>query len=300
MSYVVDYHMHSYYSDGTMSPVDLVKKYKDAEYDIISLTDHDGIDGLKEAAIAAEALKIKFVPGVELSTEHKFTGQKSADEKAKDFRENAPQNNDFRCSENTAELKVGIHLLGYDFDPENEALTEKLKEMKANRRERNEKLVEKLKEMGYELDLAELEKQSKDGYVKKPNIARVIAEKGYIEDYNEAFEEGKILESPEIKGIHKKKLSTEEAIDLVSNAGGMAVIAHPAKIRGMGERGSEVFWKNMETLIKELKKAGLKGVECYHPSHSEEESWRLFKIASKYHLHVTEGSDFHGEESERK
>ncbi len=281
MSYVVDYHMHSYYSDGTMSPVDLVKKYKDAEYDIISLTDHDGIDGLKEAAIAAEALKIKFVPGVELSTEHKFTGQKSADE-------------------NTAELKVGIHLLGYDFDPENEALTEKLKEMKANRRERNEKLVEKLKEMGYELDLAELEKQSKGGYVGKPNIARVLAEKGYIEDYNEAFEEGKILESPEIKGIHKKKLSTEEAIDLVSNAGGMAVIAHPAKIRGMGERGSEVFWENMETLIKELKKAGLKGVECYHPSHSEEESWKLFKIASKYHLHVTEGSDFHGEESERK
>lgn len=76
MSYVVDYHIHSYYSDGTMSPVDLVRKYKDAEYDIISLTDHDGIDGLKEASIAAEALKIKFVPGVELSTEHEFKGFK--------------------------------------------------------------------------------------------------------------------------------------------------------------------------------------------------------------------------------
>ncbi len=295
MSYVVDYHMHSYYSDGTMSPVDLVKKYKDDKYDIISLTDHDGIDGLKEASIAAEALEIKFITGIELSTEHRFMGRKAAAEKAKDSQENDPQD-----SENTAELKVGIHLLGYDFDPEDAALTEKLKEMKANRRERNVKLVEKLKEMGYELDLAELEKQSKGGYVGKPNIARVLAEKGYIQDYNEAFEEGKILESSEIKGIHKKKLSTEEAIDLVSNAGGMAVIAHPAKIRGMGERGSEVFWENMETLIKELKKAGLKGVECYHPNHSEEESWRLFKIASKYHLHITEGSDFHGKERERK
>lgn len=295
MSYVVDYHMHSYYSDGTMSPVDLVKKYKDDKYDIISLTDHDGIDGLKEASIAAEALEIKFITGIELSTEHRFVGRKAAGKNSKDSQENDPPD-----SENRAELKVGIHLLGYDFDPEDEALTEKLKEMKKNRRERNVKLVEKLKEMGYALDLAELEKQSKGGYVGKPNIARVLAEKGYIRDYNEAFEEGKLLESPEIKGIRKKKLSTEEAINLVSNAGGMAVIAHPAKIRGMGERGSEVFWENMETLIKELKKAGLKGVECYHPNHSEEESWRLFKIASKYHLHITEGSDFHGKERERK
>ncbi len=290
MSYVVDYHMHSYYSDGTMSPVDLVKKYKDAEYDIISLTDHDGIDGLKEASIAAEALNIKFVPGVELSTEHRFMGRKAASEDGEES----------NGSEDMAELKVGIHLLGYDFDPEDEALIEKLKEMKENRRERNVKLLQKLNEMGYSIDLAELEKQSKGGYVGKPNIARMLVAKGYINDFSEAFEEGKIFESPEIKGIRKKKLATEEAINLVSNAGGMAVIAHPAKIRGMGERGSEIFWENMETLIKGLKKAGLKGVECYHPNHSEEESWRLFKIASKYHLHVTEGSDFHGKESERK
>lgn len=290
MSYVVDYHMHSYYSDGTMSPVDLVKKYKDAEYDIISLTDHDGIDGLKEASIAAEALNIKFVPGVELSTEHRFMGRKAA----------AEDGEESNGAEDMAELKVGIHLLGYDFDPEDEALIEKLKEMKENRRERNVKLLQKLNEMGYSIDPEELEKQSKGGYVGKPNIARLLVAKGYINDFSEAFEEGKIFESPEIKGIRKKKLATEDAINLVSNAGGMAVIAHPAKIRGMGERGSEIFWENMETLIKGLKKAGLKGVECYHPNHSEEESWRLFKIASKYHLHVTEGSDFHGKESERK
>ncbi len=76
----------------------------------------------------------------------------------------------------------------------------------------------------------------------------------------------------------------------------MAVLAHPAKIRGMGKRGSDEFWKNMNVLIRDLKKSGLKGVECYHPDHSEEEAWKLFEIAAKYHLHVTEGSDFHGEE----
>ena len=281
MSYVVDYHIHSYYSDGTMSPVDLVRKYKDAEYDIISLTDHDGIDGLKEASIAAEALKIKFVPGVELSTEHEFEG----------FKEDTPEKET---------MKVELHMLGYDFDPENEALTEKLKELKAYRKERNAALVAKLKEMGFDIDLAQLEKNSKGGYIGKPNIAHALAEKGSVKDYKEAFEPGRILESPEIKAIRKKKLDAEEAISLIANAGGMAVLAHPAKIRGMGERGGEIFWKNMDLLIRGLKTAGLKGVECYHPNHSEEESWRLFQIASQYHLHVTEGSDFHGEENERK
>lgn len=281
MSYVVDYHMHSYYSDGTMSPVELVRKYKDAEYDIISITDHDGIGALKEASIAAEALKIKFVPGVELSTKYEFEGK----------------------SENSGEketLAVGIHMLGYDFDPENPELNAKLAEMKRNRHERNVKLVQKLAEMGYEIDLAELEAQSKDAYVGKPNIARELVKRGYIKSFGEAFEPGKLLESPEINAVKREKINSGDAIRLISDAGGMAVIAHPAKIKGMGTRGSDVFWENMDTLIRELKKQGLKGVECYHPSHNEEESWKLFKIASKYHLHITEGSDFHGEETERK
>ncbi len=275
MSYVVDYHIHSCYSDGTMTPVELVRKYKDAEYDIISITDHDGIGGLKEASIAAEALKIKFVPGVEISTQHEFEGEG----------ENGPET-----------IKIGIHMLGYDFDPEDETLRSTLEEFKEYRKERNALLGKKLHEMGYDIDMKELESRSAGGYVGKPNIARQMVAKGYIKDFAEAFEPGKLLESPEIKSLHKKKIYSIDAINLISNAGGMAVIAHPAKIRGMGERGSGIFWRNMETLIAGLKKAGLKGVECYHPSHSQEERWKLFKLASKYHLHITEGSDFHGEE----
>ncbi len=281
MSYQVDYHIHSCYSDGTMTPVQLVQKYKEAEYDIISITDHDGIGGLKEASIAAEALKIKFVPGVEISTKHEFTVEAPAD--AKDAQDSQPQT-----------YRVGIHLLGYDFDPENEALVARLGELKTFRKERNARLAEKLAEMGYEIDMAKLEGKSAGGYVGKPNIARELVERGYAKDFCDAFD--RIIESEEIKSIPKNRISTVEAIELVKNAGGMPVIAHPAKIRGMGERGSDEFWRNMDALIAGLKKVGLKGVECYHPSHSEEERWKLFKIASKYHLHITEGSDFHGEE----
>ena len=186
MSYVVDYHIHSCYSDGTMTPVELVRKYKDAEYDIISITDHDGIGGLKEASIAAETLKIKFIPGVEISTEHHFEGE---------------------GEEGPELIKIGIHMLGYDFDPEDEVLRETLDKFREYRKQRNQKLGQKLKEMGYDIDMAQLESRSAGGYVGKPNIARELARKGYIRDFADAFEPGRLLESPEIKSIHKDKIS---------------------------------------------------------------------------------------------
>ena len=275
MSYVVDYHMHSYYSDGTMSPVELVKKYKKEEYDIIALTDHDGIDGLKEAFIAGESLEIKVIPGVELSTEYTFTGAGGK------------------------EITADLHMLGYNFDVENKELLDTLEDLKVRRKARNAQLVAALNARGYNIDLAALEAESKGGYVGKPNIARLLVERGVIEKTADAWTSEEIFAAPEIKKIKKVKLTAQEAIALLVNAGGMPVLAHPAKTRGIGERGSDEFWENLEIIISTLKKIGLKGVECYHPNHSEEESYKLFKLAEKYHLHVTEGSDFHGKENER-
>ena len=261
IEYKVDYHIHSYYSDGTMSPVELVRKYHDDEYNIISITDHDGIDGVKEAMTAGEALLMQVVTGVEFSTEY--------------------QNHE-------------LHLLGYKFDLDNEALNNKLAELKAKRRERNERLVKKLCEMGYELSMEELEKSTPKGYVGKPVIARLMVKKGYIPDVAAAFEPGKIFESDEVKAIKRKKMNTVEAIELVNGAGGIAVLAHPGKIKGLGEKGTPDYRENLDKLLRELKKEGLKGMECFHPSHSEEEALNFVNMAGKYHLHITEGSDYHG------
>ena len=261
IEYKVDYHIHSYYSDGTMSPVELVRKYHDDEYNIISITDHDGIDGVKEAMRAGEALLMQVVTGVEFSTEYK---------------------------------NHELHLLGYKFDPDNEALNNKLAELKAKRRERNERLVKKLCEMGYELSMEELEKSTPKGYMGKPVIARLMVKKGYIPDVAAAFEPGKIFESDEVKAIKRKKMNTVEAIELVNGAGGIAVLAHPGKIKSLGEKGTEEYRNNLDELLRELKKAGLKGMECIHPSHSEEEVMDFVNLAGKYHLHITEGSDYHG------
>ncbi len=261
IDYKVDYHIHSYYSDGTMSPVELVRKYHDDEYNIISITDHDGIDGVKEALTAGEALLMQVVTGVEFSTEYK---------------------------------NHEMHLLGYKFDPDNRELNEKLAELKKERRDRNRRLVDKLCEMGYEMTLEELEKSSPKGYVGKPVIARLMVEKGYIPDVTAAFEPGKIFESDEVKAIKRKKMNTVEAIQLISNAGGMAVLAHPGKIKSLGEKGTAEYRENLDELVRELKKVGLKGIECFHPAHSEAERMDFVNLAAKYHLHITEGSDYHG------
>lgn len=260
--YKVDYHIHSYYSDGTMSPVELVRKYHDEEYDIISITDHDGIDGLKEALTAGEALRIQVVTGVEFSTE--YDG-------------------------------CGIHLLGYRFDTENRKLNEKLDELKEIRRERNLRLIEKLCQMGYKLSMEEVLAESHKGFVGKPVIARAMIKKGYISTVAEAFESGRIFESEEIKSIKRRKPSTDEIIHLINQAGGMAVMAHPGKIKGLGEKGTDQYKKNMDGLVRKLKKEGLKGMECFHPSHSEKEAMDFVNLAAKYHLHITEGSDYHGD-----
>lgn len=259
-TYKVDYHIHSYYSDGINSPVELVKKYHDEGYDIISITDHDGIRGIKEAMTAGEALNMTVIPGIEFSTEH-----------------------------NGLEL----HILGYKFNPENEDMVNTSEWMYKVRKERNIKLVSALKEMGYEIELDALEKESKGGYIGKPNIARALVAKGYIDDPKEAFSK-EILLSDKIESIKREKLTSTDAINLINKAGGIAVLAHCMKIKNMGERGTEEFWSHLNSLLYELKKSGLKGIECIYPEHTLDEQHKISQLASKYHLHMTEGSDYHG------
>ncbi|XVG94946.1 PHP domain-containing protein [Eubacteriales bacterium KG127] len=269
MEYKVDYHFHSNFSDGNLKPLELVKWYKDNGYDEIALTDHDGIDGIAEAKIAGEALGIQVISGIELST-------------------------NLYCDFKKEPLDV--HLLGYRFDEDNDALNAKLKELRQFRKNRNDKILEKLKEMGYNISHEDTLDRPKQTYVGKPNIARALLKKGYIENIPEAFEKGKFLESPEIKNIKKEKMTTEEAIKLVKGAGGTAVIAHPMEI--FAEESyfvtKEDFFSWFEGKLKELKRVGLGGIECYHPSADEEDSRMLFEIAARLKMHVTRGSDYHG------
>ena len=256
----VDYHIHTTASDGESTPTQVVRQAKDLGYDIIAITDHDNINGVREALIAGEAVDLTVIPGIEIAAQ--------------------------------TEEGIGLHLLGYKLDIESEELNEFLAGMIDRRKDRNEKLLKTLAEMGYVLEPGDL-KEGRNSYIGKPVIARALKEKGYIETEKEAFSD-RILGSPACRAIKKAKPETDEAIDIILRAGGIPVLAHPIQTRGIGKPGGEEFYKNIETIIARLKKQGLKGLECYHPDQDEEQTKRFVQLAEKYHLHITRGSDFHG------
>lgn len=261
MSFKSDFHIHSWYSDGTMSPEAIVEKYVREEYDVIAITDHEVTDAIKIAEEAGKEKNLRVIAGIEFAT-------------LLDGRE--------------------LHILGYYFDIENQRLRECLETLSRSREERNDKMLDVLNSMGYDITKEDLIQREGQKYVGKPHFARALVDKGYIKNVQEAFEDGKLLSSDEIKKLDRKRLSAQEAISVIREAGGIAVLAHPCKIKGLGERGSEEFKNSFDALARTLKKLGLKGIECIYPDHTREEELFFINIAGKYHLHVTEGSDFHG------
>lgn len=264
-SYRVDLHTHSFYSDGTLSPEELMDWAVSQQLDQISLTDHDGIGGLPEAREAAMKRGIDFIPGIEFSAED--------------------------------EDGSTMHILGYHIDGENKELNQAIFEIRENRRERNDRLFQGLKEMGYPLEWEDFDKKGDRNYLGKPDFARAMLKKGYIRAFREAFEPGKLLGSPEIRKIRKKKIKAREAIRLILDAGGIPVLAHPMKVSGLktGETvETQEYMEALEKLVIKLKSYGLKGLECLYPEHTPEETEALIGIAEKYKLHITSGSDYHG------
>lgn len=268
MGLKTDLHIHSTYSDGTMTPVEIVRMYQEQEYGLIAITDHDGIGGVKEAQIAGEALELKVISGIEFGTLY--------------------------------EGRTELHLLGYYIDVDNGPLNDRLVQIRQAREERNEKLLKVFQDMGYDIAKEDLLQRPGQTYIGKPNFARAFVKKGYITTPKEAFAPGKFIESPEAKAVAKDRISTEVAIDLIKGAGGIASLAHPLKIKGLGSKASDEFYNNLDGILRPLKKAGLGALECFHPSATHEQGIDLVKFAEKYHLHITEGSDFHGPDFEGK
>lgn len=258
----IDLHIHTHYSDGWASPGDIVCKAKELGYEVIAITDHDGAGGVEEAVAAGRKSGLKVIPGIELAAE--------------------------------TEEGTGVHILGYGMDTTESGFCEVLARLKLYREDRNEKLVKLMNDMGYEITMEELRKKQPCGYIGKPVIARLLAEKGYISDHKEAFADGKLLESPQAKSIKRGKLKVQEAVNLIKKAGGTAVMAHPIQTRGIGEPGSEAFYNNIDKLIRQFAEYGLEGLECYHPDQDTAQTERFIAIARKYDLKITRGSDFHG------
>ncbi len=274
---MIDLHLHTYYSDGSLSPEELVQRAKDRGMETIAITDHDGTRGVKEAQEAGARLGIKVIPGVELSagTEE---GEMGPGERA-----------------------AYAHILGYEIDPGYEPLQEAIRDILEKRQARNDKILAALNTLGYELTMSDLQMRPQQDYIGKPLFARALVKKGYISNPSEAFTPGQFLEHPDVKSNRRPKIDMKLAFELIQGAGGYVVLAHPLKTKWLGkkefdENGEDIRFKRLEILLDKLCEWGLAGMECHYSTHTPEEIEKLEEIARRRGLKITYGSDFHGPE----
>lgn len=261
---MIDLHLHTYYSDGTMSPEELVVLALNNKVETIAITDHDGMGGLAEGMEAGKRLGVHVIPGIELSTED--------------------------------EEGVYMHILGYCFDWDNEALKNEVEAIRRKRVERNEKLLAALREIGCKLTKEDLQLREGQDYVGKPTFALALMRKGYVSTPKEAFKEGRFMRSDVVRSVHREKISAKKAIELIREAGGIPVLAHPMKISHLIKGEGDDFFEMLDKQLNKLKSWGLAGMECYYSSHLPQDRSQLVSMAQKHQLIITAGSDFHGSE----
>jgi 3',5'-nucleoside bisphosphate phosphatase len=241
----VDLHMHSTASDGVLAPAAVVAAARAAGLSAIALTDHDTLEGVAEARTAGDALGVRVIAGVELS-----------------------------AHEGDRELHVlGLHVTRLG------SLEERLVALRATRRTRAALIVEKLRALGFPIDLEAVWREAGDGAVGRPHVARVLIANGWAKDHRDAFD--RLIGSGRPAYVPKQRLPLAEAVQMLHEAGGLAIIAHP------GADGSR-------SRLELLKRIGFDGVEVRHPSHTVEDIARLGTLADYLGLVPSGGSDWHG------
>ncbi len=249
-----DLHLHTTASDGMLTPAQLACKAAQEGFDWIAVTDHDSMAGVAQAQEAAEKLGLHVITGVELS-----------------------------CG-----AQKEIHILGYGFDPAHAALEQFCAHRRAQRIERVEEMVKRLCALGRPVSIERV-RELADGVMGRPHVARALMEAGYVASMSEAFE--RYLKPGKPGYVPKEDVKVSEAVRLVREAGGVAVLAHPMELR-MGET-------TLEPLVHEWKTQGLAGIEVYHPSAQNNHAYALERMARREGMLVTGGSDYHGEGAHR-
>jgi len=252
----VDLHAHTTASDGVHSPREVVRMAKDAGLCGIAITDHDTLDGVAEAREEGEKIGILVVPGVEIST---------------------------------AIGGTDIHVLGYFVDERDKRFLERLRSQRETRAKRNGMVLAKLAALGIRITMEELvavarSAGGKEGEeaaltIGRPHIAQVLVERGVVSSVREAFDG--YLGAGGAAHVVPPRITPQEAVRWIREAGGKAVLAHPG------------LYGNDE-LVTGILSEGIDGLEAYHSEHSREQEERYAALAARFGLPVTAGSDFHG------
>lgn len=245
-----DLHCHSTYSDGTFTPDQLIQHAVNKGLQGLSITDHDTVEAYKTAFSLSQKAGLQLIPGVEFSTTH---------------------NDD------------SIHLLAYAFVPTHPSIVGLCAQHAVRRNERNEEILENLAMLHMPISKKELfciaGENLEERSVGRPHIALAMIKKGYVSSIQEAFK--KYLGEGRPAYAKGRIISSRETIEIIHEAKGLAVIAHPHLI------------ENQKTL-KDLLQMSFDGIECYYANFQIDTNARWIKLAKKKNWLATGGSDFHG------
>ena len=246
----IDLHVHTTASDGTASPAEAVELAKAAGLSAIAITDHDTVSGYAEAAEAGKALGVEVIPGIEISTKY---GR-------------------------------AVHILGYYIDPDSDKLAPVLEWVVRDRDERNRKMAGLMAADGLPVSYEEMHRRF-GAVIGRPHFAEVLVELGLAKDVRDAFD--RYVEKGQKYYLPRNFLSIERSVEIIREAGGIPVLAHPFQYK-LDDAG-------LRELIEHCMESGLKGMECRYSGYSTEQSKYLGRLAEEYGLIKTGGSDFHGE-----
>ncbi|MCI9410721.1 MAG: PHP domain-containing protein [Eubacterium sp.] len=255
----IDLHVHSTCSDGTLTPEELVLRGIKNDLVAFALTDHDTVEGVARAIRKAEELDqhIQVIPGVELSCQYPAA----------------------------LDQNVEIHILGYNIDHTNPALVSTLKQVAEERDNRNKKMCENLHNAGYPITYQELTEKFGDMILTRAHFAKLLLENGGVPSMDAAFKTCLAIDSPYF--VNREYLTPESAIQLIQEAGGIPVLAHPLLYK--------LSVSQIRTMLETLKTYGIQGIEAlYSRNHGTDEAF-VRKLANEYDLFITGGSDFHGD-----
>jgi 3',5'-nucleoside bisphosphate phosphatase len=245
----IDLHTHTTASDGTCTPTELIEAAANRGLHYLGIADHDTTNGLEEAIGAARTHEhLHVIKAVELSAVSTYGG--------------------------------AFHLLGYCIDPESAQLQAALDEFREDREQRVERIVDLLQENGVDITLSHVEEHAAGGAISRAHIGRVLIERGEVETVSEAFDRWLGRDRPAF--VMRRPLFAAEAVNLIREAGGFAVLAHPLT---MGR---------YEKQLPELIDAGMAGIEVWYGAYRDDQRAMLAEIAASHGLIATGGSDFHG------
>lgn len=209
MEKLIDLHTHSLKSDGSMTPAEVVREAKRAGLAAIALSDHDTVDGIREAVAEGEKIGVEVIPAIEFSVQS----------------------------------KTETHILGYFIDIENPDLFKTLKEVVDLRIERNYVTCQRLNELGFDITIEEVRALAPNNFVGRAHFARVLMDKGYTKSVKEGFD--LYMTSGKYAYCEKQRLTARDAVELIGKCGGISFLAHP-HLTKLGDDELKEFLKELK------------------------------------------------------